>query len=129
MKLSLTQFGQRLSILAAFFMTTACQTTAASTPVPAVLVSTDTATMDKLKSTLSKALGQKTIMFGATDWTSSTVSVLPQRGQSPSGAPFNQQDFAIPKQFDLMMDSGGCYLQQKGTDTTIPLENIACIAV
>ena len=129
MKSALTHLGQRLSILAAFLISAACQTTAQTTPVPATLVSTDTATLDRLKSTLSKALDQKLINFGATDWASSTISVLPQRGQSPKGAPFSQQDFAIPKQFDVMMDANGCYLQQKGSETKIPLENIACKAV
>ena len=117
-----------LSVLTAMLIT-ACQTTAATEAVPAVLVNTDSATMEQLKATLSVALKQNRVEFGATDWASSTISVLPQRGQSPNGAPFHQQDFAIPKQFDVMMDANGCYLQQKGSETKIPLENIACRAV
>lgn len=117
-----------VSILAATLMA-ACQTTAATEPVPAVLASTDSTSMDKLKATLSAALNQQTIAFGATDWASSTITVLPARGQSPKGAPFHQQDFAIPKQFNLMMDSAGCYLLERGKNTKIPLENITCQAL
>lgn len=117
-----------LSVLTAMLIT-ACQTTAATEAVPAVLVNTDSATMEQLKATLSVALKQNRVEFGATDWASSTITILPTRGHSPAGAPFHQQDFAIPKQFDVMMDANGCYLQQKGSETKIPLENIACRAV
>ncbi|MEP6343196.1 MAG: hypothetical protein ABJ275_07765 [Maricaulaceae bacterium] len=117
-----------VSILAATLMV-ACQTTAATEPVPAVLASIDSASMDKLKATLSAALNQKSIEFGATDWASSTISVLPVRGQSPNGAPFHQQDFAIPKQFDLIMDASACYLMGRHDHVKIPLENIACRAL
>ena len=107
----------------------ACQTTAASEAVPAVLSSTDKSSMDPLKATLSEALNLKRINFGATDWTSSTILVLPERGQKPSGAPFHQQDFAIPKPFDLMMDNTGCYLTEREGQAKIPLKNIACKAL
>ena len=117
-----------LSLISATLMA-ACQTTAATEPVPAVLTSTDAASMNRLKATLSEALNLKRVNFGATDWKSSTILVLPERGQSPTGSPFHQQDFAIPKQFDLMMDNVGCYLIARDNQAKIPLETMACKAL
>ena len=126
MKRALSLIGQRLSLLAAMTLA-ACQSISAQEPVPAVLTSTDVATMDMLKHSISKALGQKSVKFGATDWSSSSIiSVLPAQ-YNPISGPFQQpQAFVKPTLFELMMDADGCYLLQRGTERRIPLENIRC---
>lgn len=117
--------AMRLLALSALLIS-ACQTTAYAQPVPARLVSADIDAKNMLKAVLSETLARKNIVFGATDWDSSTISVLPARGQRPASAPFHQHDFALPKLFDLMIDKDGCYLVARDDPAKIPLKNIAC---
>lgn len=121
----------RLLLLAAASMTSACQTVSAKqSPQAARLVKADDASLYVVKSTIEAAMNRKNIVFGATNWEgSSTISVLPVKSVSPSGAPFNQAEFQRPVLFDLMMEGTDCYLIQQGTGNKIRLEGVACEAL
>jgi len=103
----------------------ACHTTAQTQPSPAVLKSADESSMQALKSALAKAMKTSKVELGASDLTSSsTISVLPK---SVTGLYGNDQaNFALPTQFDLMMDGNDCYLLKRGSDNKIPLEGVNC---
>lgn len=116
-----------LAALSALFMS-ACQTTANSSPVPAVLEKADEASMTILKSTLAKAMKRPSIALGAGDLTQSPrISVLPKRSALPPGSPQNQAgNFALPMRFTLMMDGSSCYLVKDGADEKITLTGVKC---
>jgi len=104
---------------------TACQTTAQAQPSPAVLKSSDEASMKLLKSALAKAMGTSKVELGASDPTSSsTITVLPKSVTGSFGN--DHANFALPTQFDLMMDGTSCYLVKRGSDTKIPLQGLNC---
>lgn len=136
MKIKINNIKVRLIRLAAPLMASSisaiaflggCQTTAATTPSPAVLSKADTASLGAVKSAIETAMSRKNINFGAVDWAgSSTISILPARSSGPNGSPFNQQQFELPTLFDLMMDGNNCYLLQQGKDVKIPLSGVAC---
>jgi len=117
----------RTSILAGLsaLVASACHTTAQAQPAPAVLKSSDEPSMQALKSALAKAMNTSKVELGASDpANSSTISVLPKsvigiRGQ-------NYANFALPTQFDLMMEGSSCYLIKQGTEAKIMLEGVAC---
>ncbi len=118
---------QRLIYLAAT-LTSSCHTiSAAPEPQAAQLVKADDASLYRIKSAIENDMKRKNIVFGATDWNrSSVISVLPVKSISPNGAPFNQQDFAVPILFELMMAGPECYLIRKDTQKKIILNDINC---
>lgn len=104
---------------------TACQTTAQTQPSLAVLESSNENSMQTLKSALAKAMKTSKVELGASDPTrSSTISVLPKSLRGLYGN--DQANFALPTQFDLMMDGQSCYLVKRGSDTKIPLQGVNC---
>jgi len=65
------------------------------------------------------------VELGASDPTSSsTISVLPKSVTGSFGN--DHANFALPTQFDLMMDGESCYLVKRGSDTKILLEGVSC---
>jgi len=107
----------------------ACQSVTSTTPQPisARLVKADDASLYNLRTAIETVMQRKNIIFGVTNWDSSSIiSVLPVKSVNPNGAPFNQQDFARPTLFNLMMQGEDCYLVQQGTEEHIPLTGVAC---
>jgi len=103
----------------------ACQTTAQAQPSLAVLKNSDETSMQALKSALAKAMKTSKVELGASDPTnSSTISVLPKSLRGLYGN--DQANFALPTQFDLMMNGESCYLVKRGSDTKIPLQGVKC---
>ena len=117
----------KTSILAGLtaLITSACHTTAQAKPVPAVLKTSDEPSMQALKSVLAKAMNTSKVELGASDPTNtSTISVLPKSVIGIRGQDY--ANFALPTQFDLMMEGSSCYLVKQGTETKIMLEDVAC---
>lgn len=103
----------------------ACHTSAQAEPSLAVLKNSDEASMQALKSALAKAMKTTKVELGASDPTnSSSISVLPKSVKGLHGN--DQANFALPTQFDLMMEGRSCYLLKRGSDTKIPLEGVNC---
>ena len=104
----------------------ACHTTAQAQPVPAVLETADNASMQALKATLAKAMNTSRVDLGASDPTqSSNITVLPKSVVGIRGGDYG--NYALPTQFNLMMDGQNCYLVKRGTETKIMLDGVACI--
>jgi len=117
----------KTSILAglAALIASACHTSAQAQPTPAVLKNADESSMQTLKSALAKAMNTSKVELGASDPTSSsTMSVLPKSVRGLYGN--DHANFALPTQFDLMMEGRHCYLLKRGTDTRIPLKGVNC---
>ena len=101
----------------------ACQT--ASAAVPAVLMHADQVSMDRLKSTLAKAVGRSQVELGPGDLTqTSVVSVLPV----PPGR-LEDRSLAKPTLFRLEIEGGACALVREDTGARIPLAGVECRAV
>ena len=78
----------------------------------------------------AEILGKTTVTLGANDWANSpAVSVLPKRSNSPQGAPFNQQDFAIPTMLLLMTDGSNCFLVKEDTRELAHVKGVDCRAI
>ncbi len=97
-----------------------CQTQ--DTVYPAVLHSTDEASMAKLRAALAEAMGRARVEIGPGDLTqSSTVSVLP-----PPLGPNETHSTATPTQFDIVMRGDACFLQRRDTEQIYPLDTQLC---
>ena len=104
---------------------TACHTTAHAQPSPAVLKNSDESSMKILKSALAKAMKTSRVELGTSDPTrSSSISVLPKSVRGLNGNDY--ANFALPTQFDLMMEGRNCYLVKRGSENKIPLQGIRC---
>jgi len=124
MNVNITAIG--LSIVAISGLT-ACKTFPSGDMKPAALMSTDDGTMTAVKTAAAEVLGRKTVKLGASDYTQSpAISILPERAVSPAGAPFNQQDFAIPTMLLLMTDGKNCFLVKEDTRKLAHVKGIEC---
>lgn len=108
----------------------ACKTFPSGDMSPALLVATSDASMSALKTAAMEVLDRKTVELGANDYANSPqISVLPNRVNSPKGAPFNQQSFAIPTQLLLMTDGTNCFLVKEDTRELAHLKGIECRSI
>ena len=123
----LTALG--LSIVAGFGLT-GCKTFPSGEMAPAALMAADDTSMLAVKTAAAEVLGRKTVKLGASDPVNSpAISVLPERSSSPAGAPFNQQDFAIPTQLLLMTDGTNCFLVKEDTRDLAHVKGVSCRAL
>ncbi|MBL8551068.1 MAG: hypothetical protein JNJ73_13865 [Hyphomonadaceae bacterium] len=100
----------------------ACQSAPAETQ--AVLVSSDAATMEKVRDALADAMGRARVELGPGDLTlTSRVSVLP-----PPLGPHETRSLAAPTQFDLVLRNGACYAVRADTGAEHALTGVACRA-
>ncbi|MEM1106093.1 MAG: hypothetical protein AAGH87_06860 [Pseudomonadota bacterium] len=98
-------------------MAPACKT-AASEPVPAVLVEAGDEEMAAMKTVLAQAVGRAEVSLGPGDPTRSPkISVLP-----PPLGPNETRSPAQPAQFQLMMAGGACMLVNQKTGETHALD-------
>ena len=110
------------ALVLAAVLASACQT--ASAAVPAVLTHADQVSMDRLKSTLAKAVGRSQVELGPGDLTqTSVVSVLPR----PPG-PLEDRSLAKPTLFRLEIEGGNCALVREDTGARVPLAGVDCRA-
>lgn len=107
-----------------------CNTVPKPTMTPAALTSTDRTSMTAIKTAAAKVMGKTDVALGASDLlNSSSVSVLPRRLAPTPGAPFSQNDFAIPTLLTLMTDGSNCYLVKEDTGESVQIENLSCRAL
>lgn len=98
--------------------------------MPAGLISADAASMTAVKTAAAEVLNKQTVKLGAVDLVNSpAVSILPERSNSPAGAPFNQRDFAIPTQLILMTDGVNCFLVKEDTRAIAQVKGVSCRAL
>lgn len=91
-------------------------------PEPAVLETTDGASLSKLKAVLAADMGVARVELGAGDLeTQSVISVLP-----PRLGGLETRSLAIPTQFDLLSMNGDCYVVRQGTEKLIPVRGVGC---
>lgn len=113
--------------VAAGTSTASCKTYPSGDMAPAALSATDETSMTAVKTAAAEVLGRKTVELGANELTQSPhVSVLPERAFSPIGAPFNQQDFAIPTRLLLMTDGKNCFLVNEDTRDLAHVQGVIC---
>jgi hypothetical protein len=90
----------------------------------------DDPSMTALKAAAAKVVGRETVQLGASDYANSpAISILPERSSGQSGAPFNQQDFAIPTMLLLMTDGSNCFLVKEDTRDWAHVEGVNCRAL
>lgn len=107
-----------------------CKTFPKGDMAPAVLMSKNDLFVEAVKMAAAEILGMSTVTLGASDFTKSpSVSILPKRANSPTGAPFNQQDFAIPTQLLLMTDGTNCFLVKEDTRDIAQVKGVDCRAI
>ncbi len=117
-------------IFAAGSCLSGCSTVPSSQVTPAVLASADETSLQVVKTAIAEMMGKSSVKLGTNDYAkSSTISVLPDRLRAPAGAPFTQNDFALPILFDLMMDGEKCYIVKQGTENYVPLDGVSCRAI
>ncbi len=110
------------AILGAFVLA-GCQLTEAQ--VPAVLDSSDAATMTELKAVLAIAMKTASVEIGPGDVTqTSTISVLP-----PPPGPLEGRSTAMPVQFDIVKKGSKCAVIRRDTGEAFALDAITCRAV
>ncbi len=118
----MTVLSKTLPVLCLLALGTAsaCQTT--DVLMPAVLEVADDDTMAMLKQVLAGAMDRASVDIGPGDLTqNSVISVLP-----PGLTPLEGRSTALPVQFDLMLDAGGCYLVRRETSQTYPVDGLTC---
>lgn len=94
---------------------------------PALLASVDDASIAAVKTAAMDVLNRETVDLGANDFAKSpSISVLPKRANNPTGAPFNQQEFAIPMQLLLMTDGSNCFLVKEDTRELAHVKGVNC---
>ncbi|MAP96333.1 MAG: hypothetical protein CMK07_15415 [Ponticaulis sp.] len=90
---------------------------------PAILLSGDTASLDKLIEHLADAMGRAEIELGAGDPTiTSSVSVLP-----PPGGPLEGRNVSTPEIFNLSLRDGVCYASRVSKCEEIELADVTCV--
>lgn len=111
----------RLVFLAAALLSaSACQT--APELRSACLEEQTPEVISRLRLLVSDAVGRADIEFGPFDLTTSpTLPVLP-----PPAGPFEMNDPAMPRLFELVLSEGQCYLRDRETGRAYLLENIRC---
>jgi hypothetical protein len=91
-------------------------------PVPAVLSSSDAATIDRLKTALASAMGRAQVELGPGDPTQSpTVSVLPR----PVGPP-DDRSLAVPTVFRLEIEGGECFVVREENGARTRIDGAQC---
>ena len=107
-----------------------CKTVSKADMTPATLTKADRASMTAIKTAAAEVLGETSVALGASDLlNSSAVSVLPKRLAPVPGAPFSQQDFAIPTMLTLMTDGTNCYLVKDDTGEVVQVNDLSCRSV
>jgi hypothetical protein len=118
--MSSTGKGKKAAAMIGSLTLVACQTLASASP--AVLVSSDAATLAALKSVLAAALGRATVDLGPGDpATSSAVSVLPRAPSDLEG-----RSAAMPERFDIAIKDGQCVVIRRETGEAFSLGAIPC---
>ena len=98
----------------------ACQAMAA----PAVLTSSDAASVDRLKVALGKAMGRARIDLGPADPAQpSVIAVLPL-----PLIPQDNRSLATPTIFRLEIENGACILVREDTGVRYPADGVECKA-
>ncbi len=116
--------------LTASFSLSACGTVPSGDMAPAALLSADETTVSAVETAAGKVLRRETVKLGSSDFMNSpAVSVLPERSVSPAGAPFNQNDFAIPTLLLLMTDGSNCFLVKEDTRDWAHVAGVDCRAL
>lgn len=107
-----------------------CKTFPSGDMAPAVLTSPSDTSLEAVELAAKEILNLKTVQLGSRDFANSpAISVLPKRAVSPPGAPFNQQDFAMPTILLLMTDGKNCFLVQEDTRKWAHLKGIDCRSI
>lgn len=105
----------------------ACKTFPSGDMAPALLASVNDTSIAAVKTAAMEVLDRDTVELGANDFAKSpSISILPKRANSPKGAPFNQQEFAIPTQLLLMTDGSNCFLVKEDTRKLAHVKGIEC---
>jgi len=116
-------FSVGVLVLFCAFVSSACQTNAATTP--GVLTTTDAQAMEKLQSVLADAMNVARVELGPGDLTSqSTISVLP-----PRLGPGEDRSVAMPVLFDIVLKGGRCFVVRRETGREYALEGVSCRAI
>jgi hypothetical protein len=106
---------------------TACKTYPKGDMKPAALMAADQTSMTAVKTAAAEVLERDSVQLGASDYTQSpAISILPERSGSPVGAPFNQQDFAMPTMLLLMTDGTNCFLVKEDTRKLAHVKGVSC---
>ena len=114
----------RAAVLTTLLAAGGCQSTDGPSPAPAVLVSADPASMERLKAALARATGATQIELGPGDpMRSSVITVLPR---PPS--PQEDRSLAMPTLFRLELQGATCSLVREATGARLKLEGVACRA-
>lgn len=104
-----------------------CKTFPKGDMSPALLMQADASAESALATAAKEVLGRTNVQLGASDYKASPqISILPQRSNSPEGAPFNQQDFAKPTLLLLMTDGSNCFLVDEGTRKLAHVKGVEC---
>ena len=112
---------RKLSVASTLILASACQSM--NSPQPALLVESDEASIEALKTALAGYLETASVRLGAGDPTvTSTVSVLP-----PPLNPNEDRSTAMPILFELWVDKGACYAVRDGHSDKIGLPGVSCV--
>ncbi len=99
---------------------TACQSVGGS--VPAVLSSSDPASLERLKTALASAMGRSQVELGPGDPTQSpTVSVLPR----PIGPP-DDRSLSVPTIFRLEIEGSECFVVREENGSRTRIDGARC---
>lgn len=111
----------------------ACQTTANSKPVEAMLMQSSPETTTMLSEAVSQALGGvKVTLAPNTLMNKSSFTVETKMAQSMDGnrtvGMMNDRARPMPDRFTLMMQGKDCFLKHEGSGQMMPLGNMNCQA-
>ena len=119
----------RVAVVASATLQLACQTPAAQTEVPALLIDPTPASREELRVSVALLLGVPTVTLADDALTTSSVLLIEHYAPKDArGLPLTGRDFGRPEQFHLLRRGAACLLEDARSVRRIELTQSRCRA-